>query len=201
MKHIDYLKDEEEWLKQETKFIDKLIPFFKKRLLIKSLILVLVFILIAKFFALFVTLLSIFLISYIRYKRTIHRVSIEIEPTYLIGIALTLAFGIEYGIAFIIIPGIFALITSGFGIGWLVNIVNKVVVIYLTYIYWTLTFNETYLIYLATFLVLLTDFLGFFVRKKFGQPFFEILQVVVSNAILRFAYFSIFLDIIVKLLK
>ncbi|MFH2020714.1 MAG: hypothetical protein ABIJ34_04830 [archaeon] len=194
-------RDEKAWIEEETKLIDRIHPFFKTHLILKFLLFIVIVFLIAKFFSFFTTLLMILAISYIRFKRTKYGINIEIEPTYLIAVALTLAFGLDHGLLFVLIPGLLAIGTSGMSIGMLVNLANKFVVVYLTYLYWLYSHNETYLIIFATIIVVLTDIVGFFFRKKFGQPLPEIIQVMATNTILRFMYFSMFLDLVVRLLR
>jgi hypothetical protein len=195
------LRDEREWLDKSTKPLDRFIPSTKKKLILKlALIIVISLLIFIKFHKAFITLIAIVLISYIRFKRSKLRIDIEIEPTYLLAIALTLAFGLEYGIIFIIIPTIVT-IMYGISIGLLVNIINKVVVIIATYFYWTTTHNETYMILIATFLVFITDMSGFFIRKKFGQPMPQIIQVIATNSIIRFCYFSLFLDLVIRIIN
>ncbi len=195
------LKDEKEWLNQETRFIDKILPFLKKKFLIKLLLFILILVIIAKYFKFFITLLFILFVSYIKFKRTKNMINIEIEPTYLLGIALALAFGLNYSFLFFLIPFFFSMIITGFGIGLLVNLISKLIVMFLVYFFWEFTRNETYMIFFAILIVIATDFFGFFIRKKFGQPIMEIIQGILTNALIRLAYFSLFLDLIIDLIK
>ncbi|MCM2326017.1 MAG: hypothetical protein NDI94_06140 [Candidatus Woesearchaeota archaeon] len=195
------LRDEREWLEKSTRPIDRFIPSAKKKLILKlTLVIAISLLIFIKFHKAFITLIAIVLISYIRFKRSKLRIDIEIEPTYLLAIALTLAFGIEYGITFIIIPTLATLI-YGVSIGLLVNVINKIVVILATYFYWIATHNENYMILIATSLVFITDMSGFFIRKKFGQPMPQIIQVIATNTIIRFCYFSLFLDLVIRIIN
>jgi hypothetical protein len=195
------LRDEKEWLDKSTRPIGKVIPVINKSLLLRILIFLVAFVIIfIKFHELFITLIAISIISYIRFKRTKFQIDIELEPSYLIAIALTLAFGVNYGILFVVIP-MFVTILHGVSVGLIVNILNKIIVIYATYFYWITFNNETYMILVATALVLITDIIGFFIRRKFGQPLPQIIQVMATNTIIRYIYFSLFLDLIVKLIK
>jgi hypothetical protein len=152
-----------------------------------------------RFHKLFITVFFIAIASYIRFKRQKYGIDIELEPNYLLAIALALGFGIEYGLAFILLPMLLTSFT-GVSIGLFVNLMNKVIVVWLTLLFWNTFRNAALMILVATGLVLLTDILGFFIRKRFGQPILQIIQVLATNAILRFGYFSLFLDLIVRMI-
>ena len=195
------LRDEKEWLEDSTKPIGRVLPIINKNLIVKLLVLFTIFILLfIKFHKLFITLIAILFISYIRFKRTKFNIDAELEPSYLLAISITLAFGVNYGLFFIIIPMLIT-IFHGISIGLVVNIINKIVVILVTYFYWLNFHTETYMILIATAVVLLTDIVGFFIRKKFGQPLPQIIQVMATNTIIRFCYFSLFLNFVVSIIQ
>lgn len=151
MKHKSGSKfnDELKWADNETKFLDKYAPFLHHRLVPRILIvLILLAIMLLFFFKIFLTLLFIFIVSYIRFKRAKKGLFIEIEPSYLFGIALTLAFGIEYAIIYILIPAILSGATDGFGGPLLINAANKFIVFLSVYYFWEFTHNLNYIIFL-----------------------------------------------------
>ncbi|MBU0757286.1 MAG: hypothetical protein KKF44_04420 [Nanoarchaeota archaeon] len=193
--------DEREWWDISTKPIERIIPLLNKGLISKVLFYLLILaLLLINFHKLFITILSIIFVSYVRFKRTKHGIDMEVEPSYLLAISITLAFGLEYGLAFVIIPQI-ATSFTGVNIGTVVNILNKAVVICATYFYWMAFHNKEFMILFATILVLTTDIAGYFVRKHFGQPILQIIQVLATNTIIRLCYFSIFLDFIVNIIS
>lgn len=197
----EFLKDEKEWLEESTKPIDSFLPILNKSLVFKLLILLIILIfLLIRFHKLFITIIAIVFISYIKFKRAKLAIDIEIEPSYLLAIALTFAFGINYGVLFIIMH-MLVTVVNGVTIGLIVIIVNKIIVNYVTYFYWIQFHNVIYMIIIATTTVLATDIIGFFIRKKFGQPLPQIIPLLATNTIIRFCYFTLFLDFIVKMIK
>jgi hypothetical protein len=198
--HNAMFRDEKEWIDKSTKPIDNVLPMLDRNRLFKivfvSLALIFLFI---KFHKLFITLIAAFFISYVRFKRTKMKIDVEIEPSYLIAIAITLAFGINYGVVFILLPMLTTVI-YGISIGFLVSFANKVVVIIAVNYYWDTFHNPSTMIFVATAMVLLTDIIGYFFRKKFGQSIVEIIQLMATNTILRYSYFSLFLDLVLKLI-
>lgn len=191
MKYSLIFKDEKDFITQETNFLNKILPFFKKYFVIKLIIIVILLMILYKFQKFFVIIISIILIQYIKFKRTRLGINLELEPSYLLGLAITLVYGIEYGLIFITLP--FLISFNGFGIGLLVNYLNKLIFIISIFFYWSLTKNTSLLIYFSIFIVILTDIFGFFIRKKFGQTLFEIFSVVFTNSLIRWIYFSLFL--------
>ncbi|MEM3373911.1 MAG: hypothetical protein QXE31_01695 [Candidatus Woesearchaeota archaeon] len=191
--------DEKDFLKKELSFIDKILPSIKKNFILKILIFILILIMLYKYHKFFIIIISILLIQYIKFKRTKHGINFEIEPSYLIALAITLTYGLEYGVIFIILPLVLSF--SGFNIGVIVNFSNKLIFIISVYLYWTFTKNIFFLTYFAIFIVILTDVIGFFIRKRFGQNLLEILQVVLTNSIIRWIYFSFFLNLIINIIK
>jgi hypothetical protein len=195
------LSDEIEWISEETRLIDRILPFLSKKLLLKTALLMAGIFLLTKFFELFITIVFIALISYIRFKRTKRGINIEIEPSYLFAIVLTIAFGLNYGLALIIIPGLAAIAVSGLSGSIVINIANKIAVILGVYVFWLYFRNTALIVAVAISLVILTDILTLRVRQKVGQPMHEIIQVIASNAIVRLAYFSILLEPIARIIS
>ena len=98
---IEYnlIKDEVEWIKQNTNFYDRFIPFLSNKYFLKIFFSIIIFgFLLLKFFPIFVTIIFSLITSYIKFKRTKVGFGIEIEPSYLFSIVLLLAFGYQYGL-------------------------------------------------------------------------------------------------------
>ena len=117
-----FLKDEFEWVKEETKFIDKILPILSNKYVLKFFLLVVILILLFRFFPIFITLIFSLFTSYIKFKRTKFGFPIEIEPTYLFSIVLMLAFGFYYGLFYILIPVAIPLLIAWPGASSFINI-------------------------------------------------------------------------------
>ncbi|MBT3720597.1 hypothetical protein HN789_04735 [archaeon] len=194
------LEDEITWVKEETKFFDKILPVLSNKYFLKFLLLIFILIILIRFFAVFITIVFSLITSYIKFKRTKFGFPIEIEPTYLFSIVLMLAFGVQYGLFYILIPVTVPFLMAGPTAGTFVNIWNKLVVFFGVYFFQYFFPSSKFLVLVAVVLVLITDITGYFLRKKFGQPLPEILIAVFSNMFLRYVYFSFLLDIVVKLI-
>ncbi|MBN2422018.1 hypothetical protein JXB41_02230 [Candidatus Woesearchaeota archaeon] len=193
-----FLKDETDWLNKETTFLEKLLPVLSHNLLHKFILFVFILLIIVKYFSIFVTIIFSLITSYIKFKRQKKGILIEIEPSYLFPIILTISFGIKYGLFYIFIPVLMSIITLGFSTGLIVNTINKLIVTIGVFLFWEYTTLN--IIWVSVILVIVTDLIGTFLRFKLRQPPHEIILTVATNALLRFTYFFLFLEIIVNLL-
>ena len=194
------LKDEIEWVEKETKFIDKIIPAISNKLFLKFMLFVFTLIILIRFYMVFTTILFVLITNYIRFKREKMGIPIEIEPTYLFAIVLTLAFDLRFGFLFIFIPVFVTIFIKGVSGSLLVNIWNKIIVLLGVYFFWYFFPNIKYIIWVAIGLVIITDLIGYKLRLKVGQPIHEIIMTLISNSLLRFTYFSLLLELLVTIL-
>lgn len=194
------LKDEVEWVDKETKFIDKILPFLPKYLLLKIILFSLILFFLVRFSGIFVTIIFSLITSYIKFKRLKFGIPIEVEPAYLFTIVLTLVYGLPYGLLFLLFPVTLTSLVAGFSIALIVNIWNKLLVLFGVYIFWHFIPNTSHLLVFAVALVILTDFLAYKFRLNVGQPIHEIIMTLASNSVLRLMYFSVLLETLLFIL-
>ncbi len=194
------LKDEIEWVEKETKFIDKILPVISNKLFLKFILTIFILFILFRFYKVFTTILFVLITSYIRFKREKMGIPIEIEPTYLFAIVLTLAFDLRFGFLFIFIPVFVTVFIKGVSGSLIVNIWNKIIVLLGVYFFWYFFPNIKYIIWVAIGLVIITDLIGYKLRLKVGQPVHEIIMTLATNSVLRFTYFSILLELLITIL-
>jgi len=192
------LKDELEFIEEETKFLDK-IPLLSN-FFSKFLILLIVLIILIKYYKLLAVVVFSVISSYIKFKRLKIGIPIELEPTYLFMIVLTLSFGLQYGLFYILIPVLLSSFVSGFSPSLIINIWNKLVVLFGVHFITIVLPEYRYFILPSIILVIITDIISYRLRINIGQPIYEVILVLGSNSILRFIYLSILLEPLLWLL-
>ncbi len=185
------LKDEKKWLEEETKPIGKIHPFFRKNLLAKTFLLLLLILLTIKYPHFFLTIIFSLVISYIKFKRMKYELPMEIEPSYLFMVVLALSYGFWYGIAFLIIT-IFPALFRGVSLGLFINTLSKFLVMIAALLIWNFKNDTNFVIYIVLIMVFLIDLLSYKPRVLSGQPIHEILLNLLSNTLIRYIYFSFF---------
>jgi len=191
-------KDEIEWFDQETSYLDKIVPFLKNHYL-KIMSLILILILLYRYLHVFLVIIFSFITSYIKFKRLKIGIPIEIEPSYLFAIVLIVAYGIPHALLFLFISTLPALI-GGMSTGIIINVLNKLMVMFGVYYIWQIFGNTSYVLIAAITFVIISDIVGYFLRLKVGQPFVEILLTVFTNSFFRILYFSFLLEPMIILL-
>lgn len=185
------LKDEKKWLEEETKPIGKIHPFFRKSLLAKTLLFLLLIILTFKYPHFFLTIIFSLIVSYIKFKRMKYEIPMELEPSYFFMVVLTLSYGFWYGAAFLIIT-IFPALFRGVSFGLLINTLSKFLVMLASMTVWHFKSDTNLVIYIVLMMVFLIDLLSYKPRILSGQPIHEILLNLFSNTLIRYIYFSFF---------
>ncbi len=192
----EVLKDETEWFREETSFLNKFLPFLSQKLFLRLIFILFSMALLLRFPAIFSTILFSFATSYIKFKRQMMRIPVEIEPSYFFAVILALAFGFKYSLFFIMIPALISALMSGMISGGLIiNMVSKIFVVLL--IMFLPQFNP---VIIGMTGVILTDLIGLPFRVRLRQPPYEIIITLATNALLRYIYFSFFLEIAVAFL-
>ena len=190
IEEIDLIHDEVEWVNRQNKRLDKAIPKKIRNIKTKILIVLITIFVIIKFYKIAILLLFLGINSYIKFKRSKLSIHFEIEPTYLFAVALTLKFGLAYGIAFIFSREIIASIAR-FNRLMVLDIVTKVAVILTANIMWRNVKMNLTVPLLA--IIFIFEIITFFIKVKLGNSKYEAISAVSSHFFFRWVYFSIFL--------
>ncbi|MBT4352735.1 hypothetical protein HOD20_09450 [archaeon] len=196
-KILPIIQDEVDWVYRENKHLEELLPKKNRNIWSKLVIVIFIIFMMIKFNKISVLIIFLSIASYIKFKRAKRSIHLEIEPTYLFLIVLTISYGLIYGIVFIFLREILASVAR-FNKLIIQDISTKLAVILIAHLMWnSLKINIVIPILIVIFIF---EIFNYFIKIKFGQKKYEALSATISHFFFRWIYFSIFLEPLLKIM-
>ena len=196
-KILPIIQDEVDWVYRENKHLEELLPKKNRNIWSKLVIVIFIIFMMIKFNKISVLIIFLSIASYIKFKRAKRSIQLEIEPTYLFLIVLTISYGLIYGIVFIFLREILASVAR-FNKLIIQDISTKLAVILIAHLMWnSLKINIVIPILIVIFIF---EIFNYFIKIKFGQKKYEALSATISHFFFRWIYFSIFLEPLLKIM-